>query len=120
MADYSIKVDFPHAAPAALHIHLPSGVDLNPVLDAIHTLTHVVDTQGAQMVADLSELMTAVAEVQSVGDSAIALLQGLAAKLAEMAQQTTVNPADLQALADQLHADSAELADAVTANTPAA
>lgn len=55
-----------------------------------------------------------VAEVESVDQSAIVLIQGLATQIAAIKD----DPVAIQALADRLNAKSAELAAAVTANTP--
>lgn len=72
------------------------------------------------MAVDLTALRDAVTRATSVDESAITLIQQIAAQLADMAAQPTVDPADLQALADQLNTESGSLSDALTANTPAA
>jgi hypothetical protein len=66
--------------------------------------------------ADLTALTAEVTRNNDVDQSAIILLNGLAAQI----QQLKTDPAALQALADQLKASSDKLAEAVTANTPAA
>ena len=68
--------------------------------------------------AALDDLKTAVARETEVDESAIVLLNGLKAKLD--AAIASGNPADLKALSDSLGTESQKLADAVTANTPAA
>lgn len=65
---------------------------------------------------DLKALTDAVARNKTVADSAIALIQGLAAQI----EANKNDPAALQALADSLNAEDDSLAAAVTANTPAA
>ena len=65
--------------------------------------------------SDLTALTAAVTNVKTVADSAIALINGLSAKIVELKN----DPAALQALADSLNTESADLAAAVTANTPA-
>jgi len=63
----------------------------------------------------IDELKAKVDAETTVNKSAIALLNGLAAQLREIA----TDPAKVQALADQLDANTKELSEAVTANTPA-
>jgi len=66
--------------------------------------------------ATLQDLQAAVAAEDTVVDSAIALLQGLAAQIAALKP----NQAAIDALAADVTAKTQALADAVTANTPAA
>jgi len=68
------------------------------------------------MAVDLSALQTEVEQQQSVVQSAITLIGGLAQQLRDAAG----DPAAIQALADQLDASTNALAAAVEANTPAA
>lgn len=68
------------------------------------------------MTGDLDALSAQVAETTDVEKSAIVLIEGIAAKLAEAG----TDPAKLTALQGELHASSAALAAAVTANTPPA
>lgn len=70
------------------------------------------------IMAALDDLKAAVAKNTDVTESAIVLLQGLKAKLDEAIASD--DPAALQALSDQLGTETQKLADAVTANTPAA
>ena len=65
--------------------------------------------------ADLTALTAEVTRNTDVDQSAIILLNGLAAQI----QALKTDPVALQALADQLKASSTALADAVTKNTPA-
>lgn len=67
--------------------------------------------------AKLDELKAEVAETKTVQESAIALLQGLKAKLDEALAGGNVE-AEVKALRDELDASNAALADAVAANTP--
>jgi hypothetical protein len=73
------------------------------------------------MALDLQALKDAVAAEKTVEDSAVALLTGLTAQIADLIAKSgnTVDPADLQAIVDQVKADTADLAAAVSANTPA-
>lgn len=70
------------------------------------------------MAATLDDLVTKVTNLKTVDDSVVALLQGLSAQL--KAAIAANDPAKIQAVADALDAQTAELSDAVTANTPAA
>lgn len=65
------------------------------------------------------DLKAQIERNHAVDESAIVLLNGLKAKLDQLAGQPTVDPAEVQALADSLGASTDELAAAVTANTPA-
>jgi len=68
------------------------------------------------MPADLTDLTNQVAKNTDVSNSAITLIQGLAAQL-----QAAVNdPAAIQAIVDSLNASDTSLAAAVAANTPGA
>lgn len=70
------------------------------------------------MAGELDALRAAVARNTEVDESAIVLLKGLKEKLD--AAIASGDPAAIQALADELGAKNQALADAVTANTPAA
>ena len=71
-----------------------------------------------RIMAELDDLKAAVARETEVDESAIVLLNGLKAKLD--AAIAAGDPAALKALSDSLGAESQKLADAVSANTPAA
>lgn len=63
------------------------------------------------------------AEIKATGGwkvSVKAAFDGLSAKLAALAGQETVDPAELQALADELHSDNADFAALIAANPPTA
>lgn len=68
------------------------------------------------MPMDLSALQSEIERDSEVNSSAATLIAGLAAKLEEVKG----DPAAIQALADQLRANSDALAAAVAANTPGA
>jgi hypothetical protein len=70
---------------------------------------------STHMAADLTVLTAEVARATAVSTSAVVLINGLAAQIAEMKN----DPVALQALADQLDAASDSLAAAVAANTVA-
>lgn len=65
----------------------------------------------------LDELKAAVAQSETVTQSAIVLLQGLKQKLDDAI--ASGDPAQLQALSAEIGQNTQALADAVTANTPA-
>lgn len=66
------------------------------------------------MSAELDRLTTEVAETKTAAQSAITLIAGLAQQIRDL----KTDPAALAALADSLDADQAEIAAAITANTP--
>lgn len=93
--------------------HFDFSDSANEKLDRIIAL---IQSQGAREMQELETLKSKVQETTTVEESAITLLNGLSAQLAA----SKTDPAAIQALADQLSAESASLAAAVTANTPAA
>lgn len=73
-----------------------------------------IKQKGGRIIMKLDELAVQVTENTNLETSAILLIQGIAAALAEAA----ADPAKVQALADQLKESAAALAAAITANTP--
>lgn len=71
---------------------------------------------GDKIMSTLADVQTAVTAEDTVIDSAVALLQGLAAQVAALAP----NQAAIDALAADIKAKTDGLAAAVAANTPAA
>lgn len=100
-----------------IHVFFETGTSpadrLAALTQAINQLTERIET----MSQDLSQLKAAVAANTSVIGSAVALIQGMAEKL-QAAIDAGADPAELQALADELKAQDAALAAAVSANTP--
>ncbi len=89
--------------------HFPGkGTDSCPLQEINQKLDH--------MAQELDDLKAAVAAETEVTQSAIALLNGLKAKLD--AAIAAGDPAALKALSDSLGKDTTDLAAAVTANTP--
>jgi hypothetical protein len=84
--------------------------------DAIHTNTTIDILATEALMADFTSLHDEVAANGDAVDSAVTLLNSLSAQLADAAD----DPAEVQAIADQLAAQSDALAAAVVANTPAA
>lgn len=107
-------------------INIPSRIDvyvhfdpLPQIADQLATLTALVQqviVQETKMSAELDALTTQVTENTNVENSAVQLIQNIAAQL----QAAGTDPAALQALHSQLKASADALAAAVTANTPAA
>ena len=87
-------------------------------LTRIENLLNQLLQKETEMAVDLTNLTAAVAAETTVTASAITLLQQLAAQIAALAKQPTVDPAALQAFADTLNANATSLAAAITANTP--
>jgi len=95
-----------------VYIH-PIGEDK---LDLILQKLNSIIAKENEMAGELDALTAEVANATTVEQSAITLIQGLAAQLAAAG----TDPAKLQALHDQLMASDAALAAAIQANTPAA
>jgi hypothetical protein len=81
-----------------------------------HELLELILQKVNSMSANLDDLTAKVAATKTVAQSAVVLLQGLKAKL----DAAGTDPAALKALSDSLADTDQQLADAVTANTPAA
>jgi hypothetical protein len=95
-------------------LSLPSRVldhltEIERVLSAIHL-------RLTQMSDQLTALTEKVSAIESVSDSAITLLTGLKTALDDAIASD--DPDALAALSERLGAQTQELADAVTANTP--
>ena len=84
-------------------------------LDAILATLAQLKQEEVTMSAELDALTAEVTNATTVEQSAIALIQGLAAKIESMKN----DPAALSALAASLKTQDDALAAAVTANTPA-
>lgn len=85
-------------------------------LDAIHSDNQTIKGQLNKIMADLTNITTAVARVETVAGSVIALLQRLSAEITAAG----TDPVALKALTDRLNAQEDAIAAAVVANTPAA
>ena len=82
---------------------------------ALATNQIALNLQGARMANVLDVLVSQVEKTISVEQSAIVLIQGIAAKVAELAANAA-DPAAVNKLASDLQASAAALADAVAAN----
>jgi hypothetical protein len=80
--------------------------------DMLKSLLHEVN----KMSVELETLVSEVAEIKTVSESAITLLVGLKAKLDEAIASN--NPQALIDLSNSLDASSKTLAEAIAANTP--
>jgi hypothetical protein len=85
-------------------------------LDGIESQLNKVIERQKQIMATLADVQAAVTAEDTVIDSAVALIQGLAAQIAALAP----DQAAIDALAADVKAKSDALAAAVAANTPAA
>jgi regulator of replication initiation timing len=77
-----------------------------------------IEEKVNRMSIELDTLVARVTEIESVGDSAIVLLGDLKTKLDEAIASDDKDA--LVALSERLGAQTQELADAISANTPAA
>jgi len=99
--------------PVQLQLYLGN---LDAVLAKLDELKALLIANQRVTMSELDTLKSEVEHTTTVEDSAIVLLNGLSAQIASLKG----DPAALQALADQLSAKSADLAAAVSANTPPA
>lgn len=86
-------------------------------LDAVLAILQEIHKMSTQISANLQALMTQVAQNTSVEQSAVTLIQGIAAQLTAALQNS--DDAALPALVTQLNNSAAALGAAVSANTPA-
>ncbi len=75
---------------------------------------HAIEHRDNKLMADFTQLSADVADLKTVKDSVLALIQGFLDKLAALQPNQTA----IDALATDLEATKAALAAAVTANTP--
>ena len=83
------------------------------ILNSIAKSLAIISRREGYIAMTLNELKVQVEKNTAIEASAVALIQGMAAKIAEAAN----DPAAIQALADELSASAAPLAEAITANT---
>ncbi len=84
--------------------------------DSLDRKLHRVLKKEVEIMADLTVITAKVQKTTDIEQSAVVLL----GQLAELIRANATNPAELQALADQLDTNADALAAAVVANTPAA
>lgn len=93
-------------------------MDLGWALARIEARQRIAQREARHMAGELAVLTQEVAEIKTVAASAVALLNGLKAKLDEAI--ASGDPAALTALSAELDSAGNDLAAAVAANTPAA
>ena len=79
----------------------------------------VILNQGRIIMGTLADLQAQVTASVTVEQSAVLLIQGIAAQLAALIAAGPIDPVAVQAMVDQLNASAAPLAAAILANTPA-
>jgi len=85
---------------------------------AILAALAVLNQGVAKMAAEFDALVTKVTAIEDAGDAMIVVLNDVAQRLRDMAAGNPT-PAEIQALADRLTAQTQEIVDATVANTPA-
>lgn len=93
---------------AKLESFLRAGARLEDYIEAVHSME-------TKIMEALAKLEAEVAENSSVVESAITLIEGFSSRL----KDAGVDPSKLEALASDLDATTAKLANAVAANTAA-
>jgi hypothetical protein len=104
-------------AGAVLNLHC-NGLTPAALEAAVTTALAPLLERQTQMATAIEDLVREVEETRSVTDSAIALIQGLKAQLDAAIAANDMSA--VRAAVDALDAKQAELAAAITANTPAA
>lgn len=82
-------------------------------MDRLEELLKQLLEGNKKIMADLTQLTADVAQLESVDESAITLIAGLAQQI----KDAGTDPVALKALTDRMEAESTKLAGAVTANT---
>jgi hypothetical protein len=100
----------------AYNYYFPFKDDTSKKLDAILQILKIIQGKEELIMVDLTVLTAQVKANTDAEASAIQLIQGLAAKIAELIASGN-DPAEIQALADQLKASADALGAAVVANT---
>ncbi len=95
------------------HIYHHYDPNVFYVLNKILQVVNEIKEKGGVLLMKLDELKVQVESNTAIEQSAIILIQGIAAQLAEIA----TDPSKVQELADQLRASAVALAAAVSANT---
>jgi len=96
-----------------IHIHFDQPVDPRP--DAILAGIAIIQQEQKRMSAEMDALTAQVEATHGAVESAITLINGIAARIAAAG----TDPAALSALTSDLKAETDALAEAVAANTPA-
>jgi len=99
---------------ASVHNYAALEPLLVDVLNEIRVCVHNLERKVNHIMAILDPLAAEVTETKTIIESAVTLIEGIAAQLEEHKNE----PAEIQRLADELNASSDALAAAVQANTP--
>ena len=97
--------------------------DTDPKLDKILAILRQLQQGEVQQMAEIDDLIAAVAAEKTVDDSAVALLNTLTGQINTLVQNATdltTLKSQITAVTSDVAANTKEVADAVTANTPAA
>lgn len=97
-----------------VHIHLIADSEIRSALARIAMKLDLIASKQENMMADLTDLQAQVASNTTVIESAIVLINGIAARI----DAAGVDPVALKALSDSLKASDDALSAAVAANTP--
>lgn len=96
--------------------HFPASAELLGLLKEILGELKSIKKEQNHMSAEIDRLTASVASLTTAEQSSNALL----AQLSQLIRDNANDPAALNALADSIDADTAEITAAVVANTPAA
>ena len=97
-----------------VYIHQTNETQLQKDIGFIRSTLETLANQGALMAGELQTLQEKVTKIETVGDSVVAAMQGLAQQIRDLSTQ----PAALIAMANELDAKADSWAAAVAANTP--
>lgn len=104
-----------------VHVYVHTDPPCEDSLTDIRNLLREINERTKKMSAELDDLTSAVAENTTIDQSAIALIEGIAAQLSQLVANATELgelKAAITAKAADLRASSAALSAAVAANTP--
>jgi hypothetical protein len=101
-----------------LHIYHYHGEEAPLWAIELQDMMSLINEKLETIMATMDDLKAAVQRNTDVDASVITLLQGIAQQLKDA--QAANDPAAIQAVIDQIDANTKALSDAVTANTPAA
>ena len=96
-----------------IHVHNHYDQETKLMLGMILSIVNEIKEKGGVTIMKLDELEVQVKANTVIEQSAIILIQGIAAQLTECAG----DPVKIQALADELKSSAANLAAAIQANT---
>lgn len=97
----------------------PGYQRIERALDRINLSLNNIDRRITLMAGELDALKAAVAKLDTVESSIVALVKGLAQQIKDLVA-AGADPAALTALANDISAKADEMAQVVTDNTPAA